>query len=61
MKRTNFLIAAIWMTFYCLFSASPANAQYAGKKNTIYVNATNPLLFGSKAFIVGYERVIGKH
>lgn len=36
-------------------------AQSDGKKNTIRFNVTNPLLFGSKAFIIGYERTIGKH
>lgn len=27
----------------------------------MYINLTNPLIFGGKAFIAGYERVIGKH
>lgn len=30
-------------------------------KNTIRVNITNPLLFGPKNTIVGYERVVNKH
>jgi len=30
-------------------------------KNTIHMNVTDPLIFGNRAIIVGYERVIGKH
>lgn len=29
-------------------------------KNTIRLNITNPLIFGSKSYIVGYERVLNK-
>lgn len=35
--------------------------QSDGKKNTLKVNATNPLIFGGEALIVGYEMVIGKN
>ncbi len=30
-------------------------------KNTIRINLTNPLIFGDKYNVIGYERVIGKH
>lgn len=30
-------------------------------KNTVHINITNPLIFGSRAFILGYERILGKH
>jgi len=30
-------------------------------KNTVHFNLTTPLIFGSRAIIFGYERVIGKH
>lgn len=36
-------------------------AQANGKKNTIRYNITNPLLFGNKAYVIGYERTVGKH
>lgn len=36
------------------------SAQYSGKKNTVKMNITNPLIFGKKALIFGYERTIGK-
>lgn len=31
------------------------------KKNTIKLNLTNPMIFGGKAIIVGYERIISPH
>ena len=42
-------------------STTLLQAQSDGKKNTIRFNVTNPLLFGSKALVIGYERTIGKH
>ncbi|MHC1777925.1 MAG: DUF3575 domain-containing protein [Lentimicrobium sp.] len=30
-------------------------------KNTVRFNITNPLIFGDRALILGYERTIGKH
>jgi len=30
-------------------------------KNTIRVNLTNPIIFGDRALILGYERTIGEH
>jgi len=38
-----------------------AKAQQDKKKNTAYVNISHPALFGSKTFIVGYERVINRN
>ena len=31
------------------------------RKNTVKLNLTNPMIFGSKNYILGYERTIGKH
>jgi hypothetical protein len=36
-------------------------SQADGRKNTIKINVTNPLIFGDRALIFGYERVVGKH
>lgn len=44
-----------------IFSTSIVFSQADGKKNTAYINITNPLIFGGKAWIVGYERVVGKN
>lgn len=31
------------------------------RKNTIRVNVTNPVIFGDRSWILGYERTIGEH
>jgi hypothetical protein len=31
------------------------------RKNTIRINLTNPVIFGDRAIILGYERTIGEH
>ncbi|MBK9105372.1 MAG: DUF3575 domain-containing protein [Saprospiraceae bacterium] len=31
------------------------------RKNTIRINVTNPLIFGDRSLILGYERTIGEH
>lgn len=31
------------------------------RKNTVRINLTNPVIFGDRAFILGYERTIGEH
>lgn len=49
------------LTLLLACSAFSVFGQSDGRKNTVYVNLTNPLIFGDKAFIVGYERTIGKH
>ena len=48
------LLALIFCTFHIF-------AQSDGRKNTVYVTVTNPLLFGGKAIIVGYERLLSKN
>ncbi len=59
---TNKFYYRRWLVVLLLTcSATFVFAQLDGRKNTIKVNITNPLIFGSKAYIFGYERVIGKH
>ena len=31
------------------------------RKNTVRINLTNPVIFGDRSFILGYERTIGEH
>lgn len=31
------------------------------RKNTVRINLTNPVIFGERSFILGYERTIGEH
>lgn len=61
MKKYAGLLQAFSIVLLLSYFPVSTYAQYAGKKNTIYFNVTNPLLFGSKAKIFGYERVLGKH
>jgi hypothetical protein len=49
------------LLFSCFSFLINAFAQLDGKKNTAYINVSHPAIFGSKTFIVGYERVIGKN
>ena len=43
-----------------LFSAIHSNAQKdSAYKNTVRLNITNPLIFGTRSFQLGYERVVG--
>lgn len=50
------------LVLLCCFSFFiNAFAQLDGKKNTAYINVSHPAIFGSKTFIVGYERVTGKN
>ncbi|HTQ65884.1 MAG TPA: hypothetical protein VMI12_13880 [Puia sp.] len=63
---TFILIAVVELkaTAQDTLKTSDANKTKKGKKefkNTIHMNVTNPLIFGSRAIIFGYERVMGKH
>ena len=55
------------LLFFILLTASPLKMIHAQDKkekeykNTIKYNITNPLIFGSRSYIFGFERVINKH
>jgi hypothetical protein len=53
----RYTLIVIFNFFYLL----NAYAQLDGRKNTAYINVSHPAIFGSKTFIVGYERVVGKN
>ncbi len=42
-------------------TSRPEITSQKSLKNTVRFNITNPLLFGGKALIFGYERTIGEH
>lgn len=46
---------------FCTTLLISGYSQSDGRKNTVYINASHPALFGSKTLIFGYERVIGKN
>lgn len=41
-----------------IISLSVAAQETSPKKNTIKLNLTNPMIFGGKAIVIGYERVL---
>lgn len=52
--------------FFIILGSTALTAQEKVKeekvfKNTIRLNLTNPLLFGDRSLILGYERTIGEH
>lgn len=49
------------MLVFLFFLTFEGYTQLDGKKNTAYINVSHPALFGSKTFIFGYERVVGKN
>jgi hypothetical protein len=46
------------MFIFLVLCSVSLQAQLDGRKNTIRLNVTNPLIFGIKAYVVGYERVV---
>ncbi len=65
MKKTTILLLLITMCLTAVFqqsvTAQEIKATTKDFKNTIHFNITNPIIFGGKSFIFGYERVINKH
>lgn len=61
--KTNFLKKDRIILFLFLLSGLFLSAQTSEKefKNTIRFNVTNPLIFGNKSIIFGYERVLKKN
>jgi hypothetical protein len=59
--RTFTFTSIILLIVLLLSQPNQVNAQADGHKNTVLINVTNPLIFGSKALIFGYERVFYKH
>ncbi len=49
----------VLVLFFCVLGK--VDAQPEDRKNTVRFNITNPLLFGGKAVVVGYERKLSSH
>jgi len=61
MKKTSLLMLSA--VFMILVFEQPASAQETKKeekfrKNTVHINITNPLIFGSGSIVLGYERIL---
>jgi hypothetical protein len=65
-KRNNYVFLLFDFLLISFFSSQHIVAQDSipvrrNFKNTVKVNLTNPMIFGDKCFVVGYERTIGNH
>ncbi|MEI6062553.1 MAG: DUF3575 domain-containing protein [Bacteroidota bacterium] len=65
MQKQSVLGLAIFFLFFPGFipgaHSQESKSPKRDLKNTIRINLTNPLIFGSRSFIMGYERTVGKH
>src|SRR5688572_31192191 len=53
-----FTIASIAQRVSAQETPAQETKKESGLKNTIHMNVTNPLIYGSKSIIFGYERVL---
>ena len=64
MKKAT-LILAILAGFFALIQqniiAQETKEEDKRLKNTIHLNITNPIIFGGRALVLGYERVVNKY
>lgn len=69
-KLKGLIRAVITLTSFILvqhvFSqdSKPGNdsaPEKKNRKNTVKINLTSPMIFGSNNYVIGYERTIGKH
>ena len=61
MKKTSlFLLSAAFMmlVFEQSVSAQETKKEEKFRKNTVHINLTNPLIFGSGSIVIGYERIL---
>lgn len=57
--HTIFILIILILPFS--IKAQEQDTMKKDRKNSIKINLTNPMLFGSNNYILGYERTIGKH
>lgn len=55
------LILLIWGACHIGLMAQETQKPAKTYKNTVRFNLTNPIIFGSKSLVFGYERVLSKH
>jgi hypothetical protein len=65
-SRYSYLFNIISFLLFTLLSVQQIKGQDSippkkNLKNTVKFNLTNPMIFGDKCFVVGYERTIGNH
>ena len=58
--RKAILLLLILAAFQQTIVAQENKEQGNGYRNTVHFNITNPILFGSRSLVFGYERVVNK-
>jgi len=58
--RKAILLLLILAAFQQTLVAQENKEPGEGYRNTVHFNITNPILFGSRSLIFGYERVVNK-
>lgn len=65
MKRSTlkllFFLVCFLNVFHLLVNAQDSTKKEKEFKNIIHINLTNPIIFGSRNIIFGYERNVNKH
>lgn len=69
MKKYTFSVVLLIITFLGVSSLVAQDTIHMNetikadriRKNTIRINLTNPLIFGDRSLVLGYERTIGEH
>jgi hypothetical protein len=71
MKKTTWLLLLLTCSSLALvqqkataqdtLQTSETKKESRAFKNTVRINITNPLIFGDRSIIFGYERIVGKH
>lgn len=65
-SKNNLAIRIIFLLLICILSGQKITGQDSvpkmkNFKNTIRINLTNPMIFGTDCYMAGYERVVGEH
>ena len=58
--RNTILLISVLLFFHNAYCQDSIRAKRE-RKNTIMINLTSPMIFGSNNYVLGYERTIGKH
>ena len=65
MKKATTLILVLLVSLFALIQrnliAQETTKEDKRLKNTIHLNITNPIIFGGRALVLGYERMVNKY
>jgi hypothetical protein len=60
-RTSTWLVIITLLITNSIYGQEESDSAKKKLKNTIRINITNPMLFGDKYNVIGYERVISKH